>query len=128
MPHIHKNTFILLVISVVTLAMLQAVALYFSLYWTHRWLDIPMHALGGATVALGYQSRFLLKRFESTLSFDFFSTILFVLAVGLVWEVYEYGVGTPVAGLTLDSVIDIGMDMIGGTVGYIVAKSVSTYN
>jgi hypothetical protein len=121
-----KPTFLLFALSITTLAVLHGTALLFSLYWVYLWLDIPMHILGGATVALGYQSRFLLRRFEHKLSFGFLPTLCAVLAVGVLWEVYEFSVGPILDGYALDTTIDLCMDVLGALIGYGTARAVTT--
>lgn len=119
-----RFVFLFFALSLLTLAGLHAAALTFYLYWVYLWFDIPMHILGGATVALGYQSRFGLSKFAHKLSFGLISTLLFVLAVGLVWEGYEYVVApTFKEGYLEDTIIDIVMDLLGGLIGYAVARA-----
>lgn len=116
--------FLFFTLSLLTLAGLHAAALTFYLYWIYLWFDIPMHILGGATVALGYQSRFGLSRYAPRLSFGILSTLLCVIVVGVLWEGYEYVVAPPIkAGYAFDTLTDLVMDIGGGTIGYIVAKS-----
>lgn len=120
-----KTVFLLFTLSVTTLAVLHALALTFYLYWVYLWFDIPMHILGGATVALGYQSRFLISRAAPVLSFGFRATIVAVLFVGGLWEVYEYFVGPPMnTGYVFDTTLDFAMDVVGAGIGYSVAKAV----
>ncbi len=119
----HSAVFLLFSLAITTLAIVHGIALAFSLYWVYLWLDIPMHALGGVSVALGYQSRFMLSRAQPLLSFGFFATLCAVLVVGLTWEVYEYIVGPILPGYAIDTAIDIVMDILGGTLGYALARA-----
>lgn len=120
----YQAVFLLFTLSMLTLAVLHGIALMFSLYWVYLWLDIPMHFLGGATVALGYQSRFLVHRFERYLSFGFGATLGAVLFVGGAWEVYEYLVDPILTEFGIDTVVDLIMDVLGGVAGYFVARAV----
>lgn len=56
------------------------------LYYEIWWLDIPMHILGGLGVAmLAFSS---LKYQNKEISFA--KIILFVMIIGVLWEIYEY--------------------------------------
>ena len=112
-------------LSLITLAGLHAAALTFYLYWIYLWFDMPMHVLGGATVALGYQSKFLLGRFSSSLSFTPVGTLLFVFVIGVSWELYEFTLSPALKDFYYfrDTLSDLSMDIIGGTIGYIVARA-----
>jgi hypothetical protein len=118
----NQAVFLLFTLSILTMAVLHSIALTFSLYWVYLWLDIPMHILGGATVALGYQSKFLLKRIEHRLSFGLPATVLFVLMIGGAWEVYEYLVDPILTEYGIDTVLDLVMDAVGAMFGYVVAR------
>lgn len=118
------TVFMLFVISISVLFAVNTAALMLSLYWVYPWLDIPMHALGGVTVALGYQSRFILSRYKHKLSFGFLATVGFVMLIGVLWEVYEFIVGPLLPGYLLDTLTDLVMDFLGGVLGYIVARAV----
>lgn len=120
-----KTVFLIFALSIIVLAVLHTLSLVFSLYWVYEWLDIPMHALGGATVALGYQSRFGLTRYSDRLSFGFLGTIGAVMFVGVSWEVYEYIVGPILPGYAIDTATDLVMDAVGACIGYVVAKAVA---
>ncbi len=120
-----KTVFLIFALSIIVLAVLHTLSLVFSLYWVYEWLDIPMHALGGAMVALGYQSRFGLTRYSDRLSFGFLGTIGAVMFVGVSWEVYEYIVGPILPGYVIDTATDLVMDAVGACIGYVVAKAVA---
>lgn len=122
----HRTTYLFFVLSLVTLALLQLLSVKFFLYWVYPALDIPMHALGGVTVALGFLA--IAPRFaRSSLWQGLMATLLVVLVVGVGWEAYEYLTGTifdshaPIA----DTLLDIVMDLIGGALGYAVARTTS---
>ncbi len=119
----NQVVFLLFALGVTTLAILHGIALMFSLYWVYLWLDIPMHILGGATAALWYQSRFLLRGFEDRLSFGLIATIVFALVIGGAWEVYEYVVDPILTEFGVDTVIDLVMDTVGAVIGYMVARA-----
>ena len=120
----YKLVLLAFTLSITTLAVLNALAQEFYLYWIYSWFDIPMHLLGGASVALGYQSRFMLKRIAPRLSFTLLSTIMFVMTIGILWEVYEYAMGAvAISGYAFDTMKDLVDDFIGAVAGYYVAQS-----
>ncbi len=113
-------------IASITLALVNAVALEFSLYWKYLWLDVPMHLLGGFCVALGYS---IIPFFGITLPKIFHSKWAYlsvVLLVGLAWEVFEFGFGISIANdaenLIPDTSMDLVLDLLGGYAGYVVAQ------
>lgn len=77
-----------------------------------------MHFWGGITLALGV---FALKDlFRLSERFIYFVPVMSgVLIVALGWEVFEYYFGlTSSQGYVSDTIIDILMGIIGGTVGF----------
>ena len=121
----HSSTYQLFVTLLCVLALTQLFAVFFSLYWVYLWLDIPMHALGGAVVALGYLSlaeRFAFSRAARGLGV----TLLATLCIGLGWEAYELATGAffqDVAPLG-DTALDVLMDLFGGAAAYALAEYV----
>ena len=115
-------------LSLILLACFHAVALTFSLYYIYLWFDIPMHILGGITIALGYQSAYIFKKYAQFLPRTFLATLAAALVIGGGWEVYEYAVGVMTGGIfsASDTLQDIVMDAIGGAVGFVVAKAIRT--
>ncbi len=113
-------------LSLILLACFHAVALTFSLYYIYLWFDIPMHVLGGVTIALGYQSSYVFKKYAQFLPHTFLATVAAALVIGGGWEVYEYIVGLMTSGIfsPADTAKDIIMDTIGGAVGFVVAKAI----
>ena len=94
------------------------------LYWHHRWLDIPMHMLGGA--ALGS----FLMAFGTTRRTRTYFFWLLVLFFG--WEIFEYfyGISTQIGTVTasaygIDTTKDIVDDLIGSFVPFILARKTS---
>lgn len=122
-----KLSLIFFLIASSVMAVIHIIALELSLYWQIVWLDIPMHALGGATVALGiFAIHDLWEQFPSRLLYPI-PVLLFVLMAALLWEVYEIGIGIPIEdNFEADTILDIVMDMLGGVIGYIVGYSVSS--
>lgn len=105
------------------LAAVHVLSLEFFLYWRYLWLDIPMHILGGAVVALAFFVPYdfgapLPKRWLSPLP-----VLLFVLLVALFWEAYEILIGIPFGpDHTVDTISDLGAGLLGGALGFLVAR------
>ena len=118
-----KMNVILFLIASSILATVHIISLELFLYWRFLWLDIPMHALGGAVVALGAFA-------FSELGFPFLKRYLhlvpvlaLVVVAALVWEVYELGIGIPIEDdFEIDTITDLVMGLVGGLIGYIVGS------
>ena len=114
--------------SLSTLALVNGTATTFFLYWRYTWLDMPVHVLGGVTVALGV---FLLPCVWPRVRekyLRFWPVLMSVLVVGILWEVFEYKIGIPFLELnyTTDTVGDLIMDILGGVIGYGMGRALDT--
>lgn len=114
--------------SLATLALVNSLAITFSLYWRYLWLDIPMHVLGGVTVALGVFFLSCVWNRVRERCLRLAPVLVCVLFVGLAWEVYEYIIGIPLieTHYTTDLITDLVMDILGGAIGYGVGHAVDT--
>jgi len=124
---IKSTTFLLFFISLVTLAVINYLAIELFLYWQYLWLDIPMHFLGGVVVALGFLVVFPLHK-RQTVSPGVWWSMLFVFFVGVLWELIEYSAGIALVGSSEripDTVLDLVMDLAGGIIGFYVARSLN---
>jgi hypothetical protein len=110
-----KPLFFALILAALLLA-LHLHALDGFLYWYYRWLDIPMHILGGA--ALG---AFLLAFFNVRHALAYFF-LMFVLVIG--WEVFEFigRISTGQADYWSDTLFDVGNGILGSLLPYLVAR------
>lgn len=91
------------------------------------WYDIMLHTLGGIVIASAY---LWVVRFSPRLSFipspaRFPHVFLFVFAVGVAWEVFEWLVGLYPTDIhatlhQLDTALDLAFDMGGATMAYMV--------
>ncbi len=112
-----------------TLGIVNYLATEFYLYWKYMWFDIPMHVLGGVCVALGI---FILPVFRIRIP-QRYMRLLPVLGVvsivGILWELFEMGLGLPAfeEQYAVDTCIDLVMDLIGGCIGYGVIKYSERY-
>ena len=109
------------------LAVVHYISLELFLYWHYRWLDIPMHALGGAVVALFiFTVKDLRPKYPARLLYPI-PVLLLLFLVAMAWEVYEIGIGIPIEDdYEIDTITDLIMGMLGGIIGYIVGYSVSS--
>jgi membrane associated rhomboid family serine protease len=113
----------------ITLAIVNAIAIEHTLYWKYLWLDMPMHVLGGICAALGYA---ILPFFHIHLPKQFVTLtayLVFVLLVGIGWELFEFVNDISLANATenfiTDTSMDLFLDLIGGAFGYWISKRVS---
>jgi mannose/fructose/N-acetylgalactosamine-specific phosphotransferase system component IIC len=122
---IQSRTFILFIVALCVLAVAHKIAILFFLYWTYPWLDIPMHALGGMVVALGFLMVFN-EYTHGMFRRGLLITVSVAFMVGLLWELFELANGITVltdAGYALDTGHDLVMDIVGGFLGYILART-----
>ena len=122
-------TTILFLIAASILSVIHIIALKLFLYWRFEWFDIPMHALGGAVVALGVFTAYDLRLFKNKVLLKVLPVMGAVLTMAGLWEVYDIMIGFPVEeNYTLDTTLDIIMGLIGGYVGYLVANNIRKLN
>lgn len=109
------------------LAVFHYLSLELHLYWLYLWLDIPMHFLGGVTVALGYLTFLGFFPKLADKHFTLVHTLVFVLLVAALWEIFELTIGIPFEEGTYvdDTTLDIIMGVVGGVGGYFVGRRVS---
>ncbi|MCB9818739.1 hypothetical protein H6788_01010 [Candidatus Nomurabacteria bacterium] len=122
-----KSTTLLFGLSAIMLAVFHYLFLELHLYWLYLWLDIPVHFLGGVTVALGFLT--FLGFFPKLVDryFTLVRTVAFVLLVASVWEVFEVSIGIPFeeGNYVGDTILDLIMGALGGMAGYFVGRRVS---
>lgn len=114
---------------VLALAHLLAQRLY--LYWVYRWLDIPMHFLGGIWVGLAalwlwYYSG-LARKAGATQHRPFLVALGGGLVFGFLWECSDFFIWSVIVGAfpenyIADTMLDIAMDVIGAAVAYLLFR------
>lgn len=86
-----------LVILIMAIAVVNALAHVFYLYWRLPWFDIPMHFAGGVWVAGTASWLWLSRRTPSLVSPTVKELIILplcaVLVVSALWELFEFGTG-----------------------------------
>lgn len=114
-PHMRILWLLMALVLSTMLALFHSFALATYLYWQYVWLDVPVHLLGGLTlgmVFIGIETRFRPIAF-----------VLFMAAVIIGWEVFEYMIGTPrEANFIFDTSLDVLMGALGGTLAYLLAR------
>lgn len=106
-------------------ALLQALATAYFLYWEFWWYDVMMHFLGGAFIGASYlwALYFELPLHSHVRIPVFISAFVVVLGVGIAWEIFEYLTDSYAAlNYTLDTSLDLLMDMAGMMAAYLVFK------
>jgi len=117
-----KKVLIKLMLFAIFVAFCNLVALKFYFYWTHKWVDIPMHIMGGALVSsiglcIIYFSPFR-NLFLSNSKKVYIISVLIAFIVGFLWEVFELKFGIISSSLfdRIDSIKDLFDDIIGGLI------------
>jgi hypothetical protein len=107
----------------------QALATYFYWYWRIRWIDKPMHFMGGLWIGLSalwfyvLSGRFAPARPIRALQVVIVGTIT-VLLVAILWEIFEYFVYLEIPQVTPYSMSDTLSDIAFGVLGGLAASLV----
>lgn len=124
MPLFHVIRLALVV--AVFVALMHGLATAFYLYSFYWWFDIPLHFLGGfcaALVSLYFYSNFHRRKAGFMSSIRVLSVaIVGVIVVGMMWELFEYFTDitfNTIGDYALDTVKDLGMDILGGYAAYV---------
>lgn len=101
---------------------LNSIAHAFYLYWNYRWVDIPMHILGGIMAGLFSLIFIRAIRMPET----FVNALTGVLLVGLGWEVLEllYKVDVVNFAYWTDTVHDLINDLLGGLIAIYIWRKI----
>jgi hypothetical protein len=92
------------------------------LYWTYKWVDIPMHILGGTMAGLFTLVALRYLRLKETLLY----TLIGVIIVGVAWEILElyFRVDTLSFKYWVDTTKDLIDDTIGGLISIYIWKKI----
>lgn len=117
MKNIFLSALFILSIFLISQFVFEPTHLYYEIWW----LDIPMHIFGGLAFALLFISVLNLKNKKV----KFLEIVLFVMIVGILWEIYEYAIhiylGKDWNGV-LDTIKDLFDDLLGATLVYLFNK------
>jgi H+/Cl- antiporter ClcA len=114
--------------------LVNALANRFYWYSAMWWFDIPMHILGGVFLGFAAGALFFKKIVKRSRRDIVVTVVLFVLAVGIGWEFFEYIVQSIIKGGTQlahipDSIKDMFMDIVGGVIAAcFVLRAIKRYN
>lgn len=98
------------------LSILQYLAVLNFLYWKFVWFDVPMHFLGGVTIAVFLVA--LLMHFRPRLFF------VGVVGASISWEAFEYLAGFPrESNFVFDTSLDLLMDAFGALCVYVFVRN-----
>ncbi len=119
--------FYLIMVLLIGLFLFNNLAAKLSLYWIYRWLDVPMHFIGGALVCWIWLIG--VSIYKKTLQIDWWQAFWGTLIIGVVWEIVEFymKVSQVVPYYAMDTIKDILMDVIGGLVSYTLWDLISKY-
>jgi|ETN02SMinimDraft_4_1059925.scaffolds.fasta_scaffold126046_1 hypothetical protein len=129
---IKDKIFLALIFTGLIVAILHTVALFYYLYWIFEWFDILMHFLGGlfaAFVSL-FAYKFLLSEKFHNNKMLLINTLIAVLIIGIVWEIFELYFDITYAdegNYIGDTILDYIMDLIGAYFGFLYYKSVNKF-
>lgn len=117
--------FIWIFITIAIVAALHLSALQFYLYWRFWWFDILTHFLGGLWVGISFLWIFFqsghVNIAKNKRNNNLIVVFLASLAVGIMWEAFEYYFGIVVSGASnyiVDTMTDIFFDLVGGFAAY----------
>ena len=120
-----KKALIITIAETVLLALLYAYGMVEKLFFHIWWYDIPLHFLGGLAIAMAvlyvYYFAGLFAPVAAPRRF-FLLALIAAIVVGIIWEIFEYVSGftfTTGDKYVLDTLKDMGMDILGALVAYI---------
>ncbi len=115
-----KIKVVLLLSSLSLLAIVHAISLNLHLYWTHEWIDLPIHFFGGVCVAFGisilpFLHIHLPKFFSTALGY-----LILAVIIGAIWDLFEFygGISMYDEYFVIDTSIDFCMDVLGSLFGF----------
>jgi hypothetical protein len=130
MEILRKSILVKLMMFSIFVAICNLIAQEFYLYWTHSWVDIPMHIMGGALVSsIGLWAIYFspLKEyfFKSNLKI-FLISVFIAFTIGFLWEVFELRFGL-ISYSFIDGV-DSTKDMFDDIIGALITGLYFVYN
>lgn len=114
-----------IVAAIFVIALVNAAALYWHLYYHLWWLDVAMHLVGGYWIALTgltlyYYVPWYGERERSPLFVIVFALAL-TMVIGILWEVFEFSIDRMTLAFTYHDIADTLGDLINDFIGALVA-------
>ena len=109
-----------LLVLILFIAVVNGLANEFSWYWRIPWLDMPMHFLGGfwiGSVALWFFS----PRIPEQSLNVFLISLLAVVVIGGLWELFEFNIGTMTFVPEQNGILDTSSDLVFDIIGSVTA-------
>ncbi len=102
----HLRGLIFLLLGALCMAAVHNLAFQYFWYWQYWWLDLLMHAAGGAFIAgTSIVAAARLRLHE---------VVILALSIGIVWELFELWAGVPQSpSFALDTSLDLLFDALG---------------
>lgn len=99
----------------VLLLLLEVLAVRYDLFWHWRWIDIPLHLLGGIVIGMFAAVLFSAARLW------YLPALVFVL---IAWEVFELfaNIPQPDSNYPLDTIADLVNGGLGAALAYFYAQ------
>ena len=111
------------------IGLINSLALYNFWYWNYRWLDMPMHFLGGVTIALLALWLVLVRgRDKERLGVAshkklILLSVISVLVIGISWELFEFNTDVLIVFaekfMWSDTFSDIFFDVLGSLLAFV---------
>lgn len=104
-------------LSVLSFHVVGTILFLYSYYW---WYDIPLHWLGG--LSAGFTSLAIMSRAGRFVSRPFGVALVGAFIFGVFWELFEYYAGitqNTIGSYPLDTLKDLGMDVLGGCTAFV---------
>ena len=124
-------TLVLIVVCSALLLGLHMAAEHYYFYWTYWWYDVLMHGLGGFIVG-SFTLWMLTYEFAIVPSVPHIRLLALIgiaCTIGVVWEVFEYAIGSQLYEVfdsyVLDTVMDLCMDLCGALVAFAISERIS---
>lgn len=123
---INKKLLFISIFTILFIAVFHCLALIYSLYWTYRWLDIPVHIVAGFGASLfTLWISLKIRHIDNILGYKnkaLFVMLASVLVIAIFWEIFELiskSTSLREAGFWMDTTSDIINSLFGGLLAFL---------
>ena len=123
---LQKKLLFIAFVTILLIGIFHYFAIKYSWYWTYRWIDIPVHLVGGFWVSLtALWVALRVKHIDSILGYKKKALLVMlasVLIVAILWEIFELVfkiTSLHSVGYWQDSLSDIFNSFVGGVVAFL---------